>query len=120
MGNGKARKKPLSPQRYPYLLTGLTFCAHCGSHLSGRSAWERNGKIPYYEHSWSTKKNSTLSQKVVYCKAPKRFSGLKLESLVLSEVEKLITKDSFAKKLLFEVRKTHKAPDQETSNLESL
>ena len=54
------------------------------------------------------------------CKAPKRFSGLKLESLVLSEVEKLITKDSFAEKLLFEVRRTHKAPDQETSNLESL
>ncbi len=103
----RSRKKPHTAKRFPYLLTGITFCAKCGDPLSGKSAWGRARKIPYYEHSWSTKRNSTLSQKTFDCGAPRRFLAKKLEGVVLNEVEKLVTTQSFAKELLAEAKKVY-------------
>lgn len=92
-------KKPSSPLRYPYLLTGICYCKSCGDHLSGKSAHGNGGKIPYYEHAWATKRNATLSKQFFKCKNPKRFSGKKLEALVQQEVLKLLTSQDFAKRL---------------------
>ena len=105
----KSRRKPHSSRRYPYLLTGITFCGKCSNHLSGKSAWGKTKKIAYYEHVWSTKRNSTLTQKTFDCGGPLRFSAQKLEELVTKEVEKLMTHGSFAKELLFEVKKVYEA-----------
>ena len=115
----KSRKKPHSHKRYPYLLTGITFCGKCGDHLSGKSAWGKSKKFPYYEHAWSTMKNSSLNEKIFDCKAPRRFSARKLEELVNHEVEKLITRTSIAKELLLEARKAHEA-NQGTQEVQRL
>lgn len=63
----KSRKKPHSNKRYPYLLSGLTFCHECGDHLSGKSAHGKTKKIGYYEHSWRTKRNCSFSKKQLSC-----------------------------------------------------
>ena len=115
----KSRKKPHSHKRYPYLLTGITFCGKCGDHLSGKSAWGKSKKFPYYEHACSTMKNSSLNEKIFDCKAPRRFSARKLEELVNHEVEKLVTRTSIAKELLVEARKAHEA-NQGTQELQRL
>ncbi|MCB9025994.1 MAG: recombinase family protein [Bdellovibrionaceae bacterium] len=109
LGQNKSRKKPHSNKRYPYLLTGISFCEKCGDHLSGKSAWGKAGKIGYYEHSWSTKRNSILTKKTFDCGGPRRFLARKLEELVVGEVEKLISQGSFAKELLIEAKKVHES-----------
>ena len=121
LGANKSRKKSHSARRYPYLLTGITFCEKCGDHLSGKSAWGKTKKIGYYEHSWSTKRNSTLTKKTFDCGGQRRFLARKLEELVLSEVERLITHGSFARELLLEAQKVHQACQgiQETQRLKA-
>ena len=104
----KSRKKSHSPKRHPYLLSGITFCEVCGDHLSGKSAHGKNKKIPYYEHSWRTKRGSTLSQSSFECGNHRRFLANKLEGIVLKEVENLIQSKSLAEKLLKEAWKIHK------------
>lgn len=103
----KSRKKPHSETRFPYLLSGLTFCETCGDTMCGKSAHGSSGKVGYYEHSWSTKKEACLSQKTFDCK-PKRVPAKKLEPLVLAEVEKLLYDREFSKELLEKVKKLHK------------
>ena len=119
LGANRSRKKPHSPTRYPYLLTGLAFCEKCGEHLPGKSAWGKRKKIGYYEHAWSTKRNSALTKKVFDCGGKKRFPAKKLEGLILSEVEKLVTHESLAKELLEGARKVHEA-NHEVKKVESL
>jgi hypothetical protein len=41
--------------RHPYILSGVSFCMTCGDYTG------RNGKVPYYEHSWATKRDSCLT-----------------------------------------------------------
>ena len=103
----KFRKTSHSKTRYPYLVTGIAFCEKCGDHLSGKSAWGKCKKIGYYEHRWSTRRNATLTKKTFDCGNPTRFLAKKLEALVVSEVEKLMTNESLAKELLSEARKIH-------------
>jgi len=77
-----SRFKPMtSKNRYPYLLSGLVSCKTCGFSLTGKSAHGNGGKIPYYEHSWSTRRQSGLVKKVFDCK-PHRVPAKKLEPLV--------------------------------------
>ena len=55
-----SRHKPLKEtSKHPYLLSGVCFCMKCGDHMPGKSATGRNGKVPYYEHSWATKRKAT-------------------------------------------------------------
>ena len=115
----KSAKKPHTARRYPYLLTGIIFCGDCGSPLSGKSAHGRCAKIPYYEHSWMTKRNSTLSKDFFKCSCPKRFPGKKVEPLVTDQVRRLLTSPEFAGQLLTETRKVHSG-DQGVRELERL
>ncbi|GJL79161.1 MAG: cassette chromosome recombinase B [Nitrospinaceae bacterium] len=115
----KSAKKPHTAIRYPYLLTGIIFCGGCGSPLSGKSAHGKTSKIPYYEHSWMTKRNSTLSKEFFKCSCPKRFPGKKVEPLVLDQVKRLLTSRKFAGELLEETKKVHSG-DQGVRELERL
>lgn len=60
LSKNKSKKKPKSFYKLPYLLGGVNFCMSCGDHLPGKSATGNGGKVGYYEHSWATKKDSTL------------------------------------------------------------
>ncbi|MBT4760066.1 MAG: recombinase family protein [Bdellovibrionaceae bacterium] len=103
----KSKKKPHSKTRYPYLVTGITYCDKCGDPLSGKSAWGSTTKVAYYEHVWSTKRNSSLAKKVFDCGNPRRFPAKKLEPLIIKEVQKLISGSKFSKELLVEAKKVH-------------
>lgn len=113
----KNRKKPHSPNRYPYLLTGITFCACCNDHLSGKSAHGKTKKIGYYEHSWRTKRNSGFSRKTLSCDNYDRVPATKLEAIVCDQVEKLLLSEELAKELVQKMQAQHKNND---SNKESL
>lgn len=105
--NNHRKKKPTNPSRYPYILSGLVFCKKCGDVMCGKSAHGRNGKVGYYEHSWSMRKNSTLTKKVFECEMFKRVPAKKLEPFIEKEVLKLITNEKFAKELIEEAQKVH-------------
>src|SRR5260221_533103 len=74
--------------------------------LSSACKWlNKNGyKIAYYEHSWNTKRNSTLFKKTFQCE-PKRVLAKKLEPLVWAEAKKFVTSSEYAK-ILFEEAET--------------
>ena len=90
------KKKPSSKNRYPYLLSGIVYCKVCGDVMCGKSAHGNGGKIGYYEHSWATKRNSTLSKKTFRCAGVQRVLAKKLEPLVTEKVEELL----FSEKLI--------------------
>jgi len=98
LSKNKSAKKPHSEKRFPYLLTGFTFCVKCGNHLCGKSAHGRGGKVPYYEHSWATKRNSYLTKKIFACD-PHRVPAKKLELLVVEKVKELLQKPEIFEEL---------------------
>ena len=95
----KNRKKPHSKNRYPYLLSGITYCMTCGDVMCGKSAHGKTKKIGYYEHSWATKKESCLSKKAFSCE-PHRVQAKKLEPLVIEKLTAYLTSESFSKRIL--------------------
>lgn len=107
-----SRKKPHSKKRYPYLLSGITFCKCCGDHLSGKSAHGSTKKIGYYEHSWRTKRNSSFSAKTLKCENYDRVPASKLEALVCEKVEALLSNKELGKELVLEAQKKHKDNSQ--------
>lgn len=107
------RKKPHSKTRFPYLLSGITYCMSCGDVMCGKSAHGNGGKIGYYEHSWATKKESCLTKKTFSCN-PHRVLAKKLEPLVLDKVQSYICYDEFALVHLKRAQKRFK--DHQTNN----
>jgi hypothetical protein len=115
----RSRLKPITDQsRHPYLLSGVAFCMTCGDHMPGKSATGRNGKVPYYEHSWATKRESCLTKKTFKCD-PTRVQAKKAEALVWAEFSRLLENDEFILKLQSRVRELHLKND-ETSEREKL
>ena len=92
------RKKSHTKTRYPYILSGITYCLSCGDVMCGKSAHGNGGKIGYYEHSWATKRESTLTKKTFKC-SPHRVLAKKLEPLIIEKVEDLIFDEIFSKYL---------------------
>ena len=109
-----SRLKPLKDtSKHPYLLSGVCFCMKCGDHMPGKSATGRNGKVPYYEHSWATKRNSTLTKKTFQCE-PTRVQAKKAEALVWGEFCKFIEGKYFLLELQNKVKAIHKNNDEES------
>ncbi len=102
--NNRSVKKTDSPRRYPYILTGLIYCADCGDKLCGKSAHGSSGKVGYYEHSWRYKKNYCITEKMHNCSSPTRFSAKKVHELVLEKITDLIQSEQMAKKLLAQAK----------------
>jgi site-specific DNA recombinase len=100
------RRKPHTESRYPYLLSGLTRCGECGDVMCGKSAHGKQEKIGYYEHSWATKRDSTLSKKIFKCE-PHRVLAKKLEPLVWDEVKKLLMHPKAVRELCEEAKQIH-------------
>ncbi len=98
----KSRKKPHSKRRWPYLLSGILFCKKCGDRLAGKSAWGRAGKIPYYEHALSCKRNATLTVRAIGCQ-PVRFRAEPIEEIVWRETKAFLS-GTLLKDLLTEAK----------------
>lgn len=110
--NNRSKKKPHTDKRYPYLLSGLIYCATCKGVMCGKSAHGNGGKIGYYEHSWATKRDSTLSKKIFQCE-PHRVLSKKLEPLVIEKVKLLILDRNFAENLFSRVCEKNKDTNSE-------
>lgn len=104
LSQNKCHKKPSSPTRYPYLLTGIIYCQKCGDRLCGKSAHGNGGKIGYYEHVWSTKNQSCLSKKILKCE-PNRIQAKLIEPVIWQDIKRLFTDDEFLKQLFSEAQK---------------
>ena len=110
----KSKLKPIKPNcKHPYFLSGVTFCMTCGDCMPGKSATCRNGKVPYYEHSWATKRESTMTKKTFQC-APTRVQAKKAEALVWAEFCKLLDNRDFLLMLQSKVKDIHSKNDEGT------
>ena len=74
--------------------------------MCGKSAHGRGKKYGYYEHSWASKKGSTLTKELFKCD-PHRVPAKKLEVAVLSGVRKLVEKPEFVRDILERAAKIH-------------
>ncbi|MBC7419383.1 MAG: recombinase family protein [Bdellovibrio sp.] len=106
LAKNKSRMKPKSFYKLPYLLSGVNFCMTCGDHLPGKSATGKCGKVGYYEHSWATKRDSTLTKKIFKCD-PHRVPAKRLEPAVWQELVRFVTKPEMIKSLMNEVKAKH-------------
>ncbi len=104
LANNKGHKKPPSPSRYPYVLSGLVQCKTCGDRLCGKSAHGNGGKIGYYEHAWSVKTQSCLSKKLFTCE-PHRIQAKIVEPAVWSDVKRLLLDEAYAREIFDEAKK---------------
>ena len=111
------RRKPKNKSNfYPYLLSGITFCRECNQHLSGKSAHGKTKKIGYYEHSWTTKRNSTLSSAVLKHE-PHRVPAAKLEPIVIKALKNLFSNEQIAKKLFEKAKLSSKSNSKQKEAL---
>ena len=101
------RKKPFKVSRFPYLLSGLTYCKSCGDSLCGASAFgKKKTRYNYYVHGWASKKGSTYAKETFKCN-PHRVPAGKLEKVVLKNIHALATDKAFAEKIMERARKIH-------------
>ena len=100
LSQNRSVKKKASPKRYPYILTGLVYCADCGDRLCGKSAHGRSGKVGYYEHGWRYRKNYCKTDKMHNCSSPVRFSADKVHELVIEKITMLLNSKGVARSLL--------------------
>lgn len=110
--NKSGAKTARGKNPYPYLLTGVSVCMTCGDHMPGKSATGRNGKVPYYEHSWASKRDSTLSKKLFKCD-PHRIPARKVEPLVWAELEKFLNSEGFVTSLIDKVKEMNAENDDQ-------
>ena len=105
--NAKGKRKPFEGKRWPYLLTGLTYCKTCGDVMCGKSAHGRNRKYPYYEHGWASVRGSTHIKELFKCN-PHRVPANRIEEAVTNNVKELLTKPDFAQTLLDKAHQAHR------------
>ena len=101
----KHRKKPMTPNRYPFLISGLCFCEKCGDRMTGKTATGNGGKFAYYEHAWQTKANANLLEKAFHC-TPARVQVDRIEPVVWREVKRFLADSNMAKELLEHARQS--------------
>jgi site-specific DNA recombinase len=90
--------------KYPFLLSGLLFCAECGERMAGASATGGTGqRFGYYDHTL-TKKDEVATKKRLLQHGPRRVPATKLEPIVWQEVKKFIMDEKFALSLLDRAR----------------
>lgn len=99
LAKNRNHKRTHGENRYPYTLSGITFCEHCGDRMSGKSAHGQGGKVGYYEHIKITKMQSGNPERIK-THNPHRVPAVKIEPFVWKEVKRFVSSDSFAKDLL--------------------
>jgi site-specific DNA recombinase len=112
------RKRSHLNLRYPYTLSGILFCAECGHRMNGKSAHGNGGKIPYYEHTWLSKHQSSQTRKLKKCTVH-RLQAKKIEPLVWKEVKAFLTDPKVMKKA-FEIASQIKPADESQTEIDKL
>ena len=112
--NYSKRRKPFTDTRWPYTLSGLTYCLTCKDVICGKSAHGRTKKYGYYEHTWASKRGASLVKESLKCD-PHRVPAEKLETAVNAAVEKLFYDKSFALSIIGEA---HKAQENNSNHKE--
>jgi site-specific DNA recombinase len=102
------RKKPESESRYPYQLTGLVFCGSCSERMVGKSAHGRSGKVGYYEHGWSRRRQACLDVKSLSTCRPYRLQAKKLEPAVWEIVSNYLKSPKAAQELIRAAEAVHR------------
>lgn len=102
---GKVRK-PGIQGRYPFLLTGLTFCDACKAHLNGRSANGNGGRFPYYEHGWAMVAQGCKENRIFNC-PHRRVSGRRLEESIWANIERLLSDPKNSEDIAAEAKRIH-------------
>lgn len=93
-------------KKYAFPLTGILVCATCGERLCGKTAHGNSGKVPYYEHAWTTKRQSCLVSKVFSCN-PNRILAKVIEPKVWEIVERVLSNPKEAEMILAQAKTTH-------------
>lgn len=105
-------KRTHGKNRYPYTLSGITFCSECNGRMSGKSAHGNKGqKVGYYEHLKISRMQSGNPVKMK-THNPHRVPAIKIEPIVWREVKKFVVSDVFAKDLLERARLMQKSINQ--------
>jgi len=112
------RKRTHLDQRYPFTISGVCYCAACGDRMAGKSAHGRNGKFPYYEHSWLTKNQASLSKKLLKCELH-RIQAAKIEPAVWQAVKSFLLDKEVTEGLLAAAQNL-KPENKVTSELDRL
>lgn len=118
LDKNRRRYKPETNKKMPYILSGITVCKTCGNNMIGKSAHGNGGKIPYYEHSWATKRDSTLSKKIFKCD-PHRVPAKRIEPEVWNKVIQFVTDQKCTQRVLEKAREKH-AIDPKRKDIERL
>lgn len=87
--------------------------------MTGKSAHGNAGKIPYYEHSWSIRKQACLTNKTYQCAMFKRVLSKSLESAAWNEIKSLLTHPEISQSLIEEARKIY-LEENKTDDVEKL
>ena len=105
--NYSKKRKPFTDTRWPYTLSGLTYCSKCKDVMCGKSAHGRSRKYGYYEHSWASRRAASLVRGALKCD-PHRVPAERLETAVNGAVEKLLYDRSFAEEIIREAHESQK------------
>ena len=116
----RSKKKGFTKKRYPYILSGLTYCIACKDVMCGKSAHGKRKKYGYYEHSWASKKGSTFVKKSFKCE-PHRIPAPKIEEAVLENIRELIENPKLTEWIVKKAKEIHlqKGDYQKVRNLQS-
>ena len=106
LDRNRRRYKPHKHGKMIYLFSGLVHCKTCGGQMPGKSATGQTRKVGYYEHSWATKRDSTLTKKMFQC-SPHRIPAKKLEKAAWEKVVQFITDEDLVRRILEKVRARH-------------
>ena len=104
LAKNRNHKRTHGTTRFPYTLSGVLFCRVCGHRLSGKSAHGRNGKVAYYEHSYTLKTRANTVEKVAICGGEHhRIQAARIEPLVWRDVKEFVA-GGLAQELLTKAR----------------
>ncbi len=106
LDKNRRRYKPHKKGRMPYLFSGVVCCKSCGSNMPGKSATGNTCRVGYYEHSWATKRDATLTKKMFKCE-PHRIPAKKLEPAAWTKLVEFLNDESFVSRVLEKVKKQH-------------
>lgn len=111
LAKNRHHKRTHGENRYPYILSGITFCEQCGERMSGKSAHGKGGKVGYYEHMKTGRMQSGNPEKIETHK-PHRVPAVKIEPVVWQEVKRFVMSDVFAENLLERARLMQETKNQ--------